>query len=238
MFSFGQKPLTTAAPTSSLIQGSTQPATSAFGTSTAPLTFGAKPISAGFGVSTTQNQPPPTSTLVSSFSSHPFQYIQQCYDTNSLNYRFRVLALLQFLLTLLQTYFYNSVPGGVVKYAISKPNTISDRLWTQICNDNPDPESMIPIIANGFEDLRSRASWQDEQLAAQKNKLTVPHYLEYCFKSWQELEGKVGTFLKKVDLDMTSQLQQIQRQQLKLIKRILSVFHIFWHLPYHHHDRL
>lgn len=37
-------------------------------------------------------QPAQQSSLqsVSSFSTHPFQYIQQCYDQNSLNYRFRV----------------------------------------------------------------------------------------------------------------------------------------------------
>jgi len=73
---------------------------------------------------------------------------------------------------------------------------------------------MIPIIANGFEDLKSRAAWQDEQMAAQSNKIG-------------ELEGRLSALMKKADLETTSQLQQIQRQQLKLVSRILTIMKIF-----------
>lgn len=53
---------------------------------------------------------------------------------------------------------------------------ISDKLWTQIRNDNPDPEKYVPIVANGFEDLKARSSWQEEQLSAQKAKLAVSNF--------------------------------------------------------------
>jgi hypothetical protein len=65
------------------------------------------------------------------------------------------------------------VDGGIVKYNIPKPVQLSDKLWTQIRNDNPDPEKYVPIVANGFEDLKARSSWQEEQLSAQKAKLAV-----------------------------------------------------------------
>lgn len=91
MFNFGApKPAAPATTGSSL-----------FGTSSSAATTGTTSQSAsgfGFGGSTYQSANPvlgqqtaaSSQSLISSFSTHPFQYIQQCYDTNSLNYRFRV----------------------------------------------------------------------------------------------------------------------------------------------------
>lgn len=102
----------------------------------------------------------------------------------------------------------------MVKYPTAKPANISDRLWTQITNDNPDPSKFIPIIANGFDDLKARAAWQDEQMEAQSAKL-------------KELEERLAVLLKKTDLETTSQLQQIHKQQLQLVKRTVSIMKMF-----------
>lgn len=54
--------------------------------------------STSFGTTTTNsfNQPSTSSSvpLVASLSTHPFQYLQQCYDPTHSNYRFRVIYLL------------------------------------------------------------------------------------------------------------------------------------------------
>lgn len=191
-FSFGQPAAST--PAASGFGGSAPVAPTA--TSGFSSGFGAQPQAAATSLATAQPTVP-----ISSFAAHPFQYIQQCYDPSNLNFRFR-------------TYFYNAVPGGTTKYPTTKPANISDRLWTQITNDNPDPQNCIPIIANGFEDLKQRAAWQDEQMAAQSAKV-------------KELEERLVTLLKKADLDTTSQLQQIQKQQLQLVKRVLNIMKMF-----------
>lgn len=69
-----------------------------------------------------QQQP----SIAVSFTAHPFQYIQQCFDQNSPNYRFRA-------------YFYNPVEGGIEKNPLQRPENVSERLWAQAVNDSPDP---------------------------------------------------------------------------------------------------
>lgn len=105
MFSFGAKPATPAAPSlfgsaPSVAPASTSQSSGGFNFSTGNQatnsTFGSSAApqatsSFAFGQQPTASAPP--QGLISSFSSHPFQYIQQCYDKNSLNYRFRVLHL-------------------------------------------------------------------------------------------------------------------------------------------------
>jgi len=91
-----------------------------------------------------------------------------------------------------------------------RPPTISERLWTQVINDNPNSSRMVPVLANGFEDLKARGSWQEEQITAQKNKI-------------MELDSRLNSLMKKQDLDVTSQLSEIQRQQLKLSHRIIQI---------------
>lgn len=128
-------------------------------------------------------------------NSHPFQYIQQCYDPASPNYRFRF-------------YFYNYVPPATTVATMptcteplqqpTKPANVGDKMWAQIQTDNPDPNKYIPVMANGFEALRERASWQSQQFQLQTQKIRVRSIIFYCvlfcrncktrldklFKSW------------------------------------------------------
>ncbi len=46
------------------------------------------------GANTFNSPAPQAAPLVASLSNYPFQYIQQCYDPNHSNYRFRVLLFL------------------------------------------------------------------------------------------------------------------------------------------------
>jgi hypothetical protein len=69
---------------------------------------------------------------------------------------------------------------------------------------------MIPVPACGFGDLTSRRAWQDEHQTAQRAKLS-------------ELEGRLTSLLTRQDLDVSTQLQVIQKQQLCLTLRILQL---------------
>lgn len=94
--------------------------------------------------------------------------------------------------------------------AQTRPPFVSDRLWTQVIDDNPDPTKMVPVLANGFGDLSARRNWQNEHQQAQRSKLA-------------ELEQRLSSLLTRQDLDVSTQLQVIQRQQLKLTLRVLQL---------------
>lgn len=69
---------------------------------------------------------------------------------------------------------------------------------------------MVPVLANGFEDLTARRHWQDENQGAQRAKLA-------------ELEQRLTSLLTRQDLDVATQLQVIHKQQLKLTLRIIQL---------------
>lgn len=100
-------------------------------------------------------------------SRRPFQYIQSCYDPASPHYPFRHFFYNRLLLTQ-----PTAGPGGISQESLPKPQNVPDRLWAQVFEENPNPLKYIPVMANGFEDLRQRARWQDAQMEAQSAKLS------------------------------------------------------------------
>ncbi|PJF19002.1 hypothetical protein PSACC_01185 [Paramicrosporidium saccamoebae] len=163
--------------------------------------FGAAPSVGVANPAPAMNIPQAPTTSSTSFSTHPFQYIQECLDPNSPNYRFRV-----------------SCAG--IGAAPARPAHVSQALWTQTLNDNPDPSKyphkdsltvrMAPVLANGFNDLTTRRAWQKEHEVAQRGKL-------------DELEQRLALLLTRQDLDVSTQLQVIQKQQLKLTLRVVQL---------------
>lgn len=102
MFNFGApKPAATSGTTGSSFFGASNSTGVFGGNSQAGSGFGSGAIGQSTNPSVNQQATPSSQSLVSSFSTHPFQYIQQCYDTNSLNYRFRVLECLGFFYNIL-----------------------------------------------------------------------------------------------------------------------------------------
>jgi hypothetical protein len=69
---------------------------------------------------------------------------------------------------------------------------------------------MAPVLANGFNDLTTRRAWQKEHEVAQRGKL-------------DELEQRLALLLTRQDLDVSTQLQVIQKQQLKLTLRVVQL---------------
>src|ERR1700722_13712621 len=127
---------------------------------------------------------PAAAATMHSAESHPFQYLQQCYDPNSPHYRFRF-------------FFYN--PGPAVP-SHTKPPPVSERLWQQALADNPDHTRFHPVLASGFSDLHKRAVWQREQLEAQLNKALV-------------LEEELGTLMRQQDVELGAQLARAKNRQ-------------------------
>ena len=69
-------------------------------------------------------------------------------------------------------YFYNLVhPSEVHLY---QPAPGEDRsLYEQAKADNPEPSCMVPVLAVGFDGLKTRLEMQDEQLKIHKEKIQV-----------------------------------------------------------------
>lgn len=136
------------------------------------------------------------SRLPASYSSHPFQYIRECLTPGSPNYRFRFM-------------FYNRVPAGVQANPV-RPPYVSDAMWRQMIEDNPDPTRYVPVLSNGFTDLLARRDFQDDCQRAHVARI-------------KEVNARLSTLLSKQDLDVAAAMQSAQRQQLRLMRRLLEV---------------
>jgi len=109
---------------------------------------------AGFGA-----QPQPSTSFLSSSTSAASSSIesrlialQRSYDPSSADCRF-------------QTVFYNKVePHTVGQYV--KPPLANVRLWDAAVSHNPDPATLVPSLAIGFDDLTKRIAQQDKAAAA------------------------------------------------------------------------
>ena len=59
-----------------------------------------------------------------------------------------------------------------------QPSAGEDRiLYDQAQMDNPDPTCMVPVLATGFEGLKTRMEMQEAQLDIHKDKILVSYSL-------------------------------------------------------------
>lgn len=141
-----------------------------------------------------QAQPLQQQQALASLASHPFQYIQQSFDSNSLGYRFRAI-------------FYNLLPPNQSASAVSKPANVPDRLWNQAVSENPDGQRCVPVIANGPGDLDARGKWQQE-------------YMQACTEKSADLLNRLDAL---TDATKSNALQRVRERQAKLNERLLRV---------------
>ncbi len=136
------------------------------------------------------------SRLPASYASHPFQYVRDCLTPESPNYRFRFM-------------FYNRVPAGAQPNPV-RPPLVSDAMWRQMLEDNPDPARYVPVLSNGFADLLSRREFQDDCQRAHVALI-------------ENVNNRLSSLISKQDLDVAASLQAAQRHQLRLMKRLLEI---------------
>lgn len=91
-----------------------------------------------------------------------------------------------------------------------RPVNVSDALWAQVRNDNPDPARMIPVLANGFSDLHARARWEDDAIRAHTDKLT-------------ELHERTSRILRDLDVDLMAKIRTAQQRHQDLSLRLLKI---------------
>lgn len=135
-------------------------------------------------------------------STHPFEYIKQCYDPSSSNYHFRF-------------YFFNPRLDGTseITQPVQKPASIGDALWAQIQADNPDPKKYTPVIADGFAALKERATWQQSQDNVQRAKLG-------------EVRQQANKIYAALDLDGIAYIEDIKIRQENISRRLVRIMRV------------
>ncbi|KAJ1944656.1 Nucleoporin nup57, partial [Kickxella alabastrina] len=199
--------------TSSGIFGNTSGASGLFGSSTAASQpaqmsslFGAAPAAApsgglfgGGGQFQQQQQQQPASTQQQQPSeaeelSRQLLIIKECWDPASPHHQFR-------------HYFYNvAEPGQAHLYQC--PADQDPTLWQQAQSDNPDPQTLVPVLANGFDDLRKRVDSQSLQMQSYQART-------------EEVSDKLCGILQKHHSGTTVRLSECRRRQAELSQRLL-----------------
>ncbi|EMD36850.1 hypothetical protein CERSUDRAFT_114774 [Gelatoporia subvermispora B] len=109
-----------------------------------------------------------------------------------------------------QHYFYNLVDPNQVHLYGRPANATNDALWQKAVRENPDSKCLVPVIANGFDDLQQRVEAQSKQAAAHQERL-------------KELHTRIGALTQRHQLSNASRLQRAQALQTQLVHRTLKL---------------
>ncbi|KAJ2085312.1 Nucleoporin nup57, partial [Coemansia sp. S100] len=127
--------------------------------------------------------------------SNQLMFIKNCWDPAMPNYQFR-------------HYFYNvAEPGQAHLYQC--PPGQDPVLWQQAQADNPDPTTLVPVLANGFDDLRKRVDSQSLQMQSYQERTS-------------EISDKLCDILQKHHSETTVRLGECRRRQGELSQRLLE----------------
>ncbi|KAJ1727485.1 Nucleoporin nup57 [Coemansia sp. Benny D160-2] len=121
--------------------------------------------------------------------------IKECWDPASPNFQFR-------------HYFYNVVESGQAQLYQCPPNE-DPILWQQAQSDNPDPSTLVPVVANGFDDLRKRVDSQSLQMQSYQERSS-------------EVTEKLSSILQKHHSETVVRLSECRRRQADLSQRLLE----------------
>ncbi|KAJ2610491.1 hypothetical protein H4S08_003586 [Coemansia sp. RSA 1365] len=127
--------------------------------------------------------------------SRQLMLIKDCWDPASPSYQFR-------------HYFYNVAnPEQVHLYQC--PPGQDPVLWQQALSDNPDPSTLVPVLASGFGDLRKRVDSQSLQMQSYQERTS-------------EISAKLCNILQKHHSETTVRLAECRRRQADLSQRLLE----------------
>ena len=83
-------------------------------------------------------------------------------------------------------------------------------MWKQALADNPNPASMVPVVALGFEDLAKREEAQQSRLKVHQAKLG-------------EIKGCLEAFQRVHSVEYSSKISQIERKQAALDSSLVKI---------------
>ncbi|PBK66252.1 hypothetical protein ARMSODRAFT_890614 [Armillaria solidipes] len=109
-----------------------------------------------------------------------------------------------------QHYFYNLVEPNQVSMYGRPHNATNDALWQKAIQENPDPSCLVPVIANGFDDLRQRVDGQTEQATAHKGNI-------------KDLQKRLADLSTQHSINTISRLARFSQTQIQLAQRIMAL---------------
>jgi len=117
--------------------------------------------------------------------------------------------------------FYNRVSDDTANYR--KPENMSDQMFRDAMAKNPDKRSMVPVLAQGFDDLKKRRENQTAQRKAQEEKIQIiTSHIEDRLIEQQLFQDKLNEYrltlatnLKRI-LHILSRLEYLRRKSQPL----------------------
>lgn len=107
-----------------------------------------------------------------------------------------------------QYYFYNRVPREEAALYVKPPNEDQKR-WDEAIAKRPD-DSLVPVLAVGFEDVARRMASQKQQVFAYRTRM-------------HEIANKLSELASKNDLSTVTKVHEAQIKHLDITKRILKL---------------
>jgi nuclear pore complex protein Nup54 len=90
------------------------------------------------------------------------------------------------------------------------PNNIHPKLWATALENNPDPDTLVPTPAIGFDGLTRRVKVQEQEIEGQKERL-------------RETEKFITDVIEKRSLETAIKLEEYKRQSNQLEQRLLQL---------------
>ncbi|PWN93376.1 hypothetical protein FA10DRAFT_264034 [Acaromyces ingoldii] len=119
-------------------------------------------------------------------------------------------------------YFYNALPPNVPGLAEAvmansnfgrRQDAVGPRheaLWARTLQENPDRSRLVPVLAVGFQDLKTRVDLQHGEATRQRARLT-------------ELSSRLSSLSQKHSLSDSVRLEAISRRQTTLHHRLVGI---------------
>eukprot|EP01135_Chromosphaera_perkinsii_P012295 Nk52_evm32s2630 gene=Nk52_evmTU32s2630 len=105
--------------------------------------------------------------------------------------------------------FYNVAAGDVSEYV--KPASTDDILWNQAVLNNPDPTTLVPVQATGFQDIKERRKIQEQQIEVFESTL-------------KQIKKSISDVSQHHKLKTVTKLEECKRKELEFGIRILRIY--------------
>ncbi|WWC67993.1 uncharacterized protein I206_101912 [Kwoniella pini CBS 10737] len=122
--------------------------------------------------------------------------IQGAWDGNSPDCRFKY-------------FFYNVVEEGTTSRYGRPAGANDDAKWVKALRDNPDPNSMVPVLATGWADVKKREQQQENLASVHQQRV-------------KELQAALS-HTRQTSLSASIRLSNLQAQQTQLLHRLIHV---------------
>jgi nuclear pore complex protein Nup54 len=107
--------------------------------------------------------------------------------------------------------FYNRVnPAEIQRYVMACPGNVHPKLWNTALENNPDPDTLAPSPAAGFDGLYKRVKVQEHEIEGQRERL-------------RDTEKFITEVIEKRSLETAIKLEEYKRQSNQLGQRLLQL---------------